>query len=148
MHQGTASYSIVINWQSCKERGTKSWPTWRRSHLILAPRRKNHHPPTAWEMCPVQPARRGNLLSPMGNLPGPHNQRCPQTCLEGSLPTIANAPLHPRSSVTSVKRTHIVRTSSTRASLTVTGAAKTKKALSLHGSTSCLHFNGCLLLKG
>ena len=41
------------------------------------PGRKNHHPPTAWETHPVQPARRGNLLSPAGDLPGPHHQRRP-----------------------------------------------------------------------
>ena len=148
VHQGTASYSMVMNLQSCKERGTKSRPTGRRRCLILAPGRKSHHPPMAQEMCPVQPARRGNLLSPAGDLPRLCHQRCPQTHLVGSLPAMANAPLHLRSSMTSVKRTHTVHTSSARTSLAVTGVAKTKKASSLHGSDPCLHPNGHLLLKG
>ena len=45
----------------------------------------------AQETCSVQTARRGNLLSPVRNLPGPHHQRCPQTRQVGSLPTRANA---------------------------------------------------------
>ena len=46
------------------------------------------------------------------------------------------------------EKTHTVHPSSTRTSLTVKGAAKTKKATSLHGSAPCLHPNDHLLLKG
>ena len=100
-----------------------------------------------WEMCPVQPARRGSLLSPAGDLPRLHHQRCPQTHQTGSLHTAANAPLHLRSSMTSMRRIHTVCPSSARTSLAVTGAAKTKKVTSLCRSTPCLHPNGSLPLK-
>ena len=148
---GTPGNSLLFNGDELtklQKRGTKSPPTRRRSCLLLAPRRKNLHPPAAQEMRPVQPARRGNLLSPAGELFRLPHRGCQQTHLAGSLHATANTPLHLRSSVTSVKRTHTVCPSSTRTSLTVTGAAKTKKVTSPHGCAPCLCPNGHLPLKG
>ena len=137
-----------MNSPNFKKRGTKSPPTGRRSHLPLVPGRKNCHPPTPQETHPIQPERRVNLLHPAGDFPRFHHRECPQTHLTGSLHTTANAPLHLRSSMTSVKRTHTVHPSSTRTRLAVAGVAKTKKATSPRRSAPCLHPNGHLPLKG
>ena len=139
--QGTAYCSMVMNSPNLEKRGTKSPPTGRRSCLPLAPRKKNCHSPMPQEMCPVQPARRGNLPSPQAS-----SLRVPTDSPSRKSYTTENAPLHLRRSVTSMKRTHTVCPPSARTSLTVTEVAK--KVTSPHGNTPCICPNGHLPLKG
>ena len=96
---------------------------------------------------PSSTSKKGESSKSSGKSPQVPSLKVP-TDQAGSLCTAANTPLHLRSSMTSMKRTHTVCPSSTRTSLTVTGMAKTKKVTSLHGSAPHLHPNGHLPLKG
>ena len=72
---GTPGNSLLFNGDELTKLWKKRYqvPTYREKPPASSSWKENCHPPAPQEICPVQPTRRRNLLSPAGDFPGLHH---------------------------------------------------------------------------